>query len=99
MRKAISSLSPDQITADLNAVADYIVRLPTNNGNVAVGRFCWGGTQTFRFATNHKGLKAAFVFYGSGPEKAEDLARIGCPVYGFSGGNDNRVNATIPPVR
>ena len=96
MRKAISSLSPDQITADLNAVADYIVRLPTNNGNVAVGGFCWGGTQTFRFATNHKGLKAAFVFYGSGPEKAEDLARIGCPVYGFYGGNDNRVNATIP---
>jgi len=96
VRKAISSLPPDQVTADLNAVADYVARLPACNGKLAVGGFCWGGTQTFRFATNNKNLKAAFVFYGSGPEKEADLARIGCPVYGFYGGNDNRINATIP---
>jgi len=96
VRKAISSLSPDQVTADLNAVADYVTKLPACNGKVAVGGFCWGGTQTFRFATNNKNLKAAFVFYGSGPEKEGDLARIACPVYGFYGGNDNRINATIP---
>ena len=96
VRKAISSLPPDQVTADLNAVADYVAKLPAGNGKVAVGGFCWGGTQTFRFATNNKDLKAAFVFYGSGPEKEADLARIPCPVYGFYGGNDNRINATIP---
>ena len=96
VRKAISSLAPDQITADLNAVADYVAKLPASNGKVAVGGFCWGGTQTFRFATNNKDIKAAFVFYGSGPEKEADLARIACPVYGFYGGNDNRINATIP---
>ncbi len=96
VRKAISSLPPDQVSADLNAVADYVAKLPAGNGKVAVGGFCWGGTQTFRFATNNKGLKAAFVFYGSGPEKEADLARIACPVYGFYGGNDNRINATIP---
>ena len=95
VRKAIASLSPDQITADLNAVADYVAKLPASNGKVAVGGFCWGGTQTFRFATNNKDLKAAFVFYGSGPEKVEDLARIAGPVYGFYGGNDNRINATL----
>ena len=72
MRKAISSLPPDQITADLKAVADYVAKLPASNGKVAVGGFCWGGTQTFRFATNNKDIKAAFVFYGSGPEKEED---------------------------
>lgn len=96
VRKAISSLPADQITADLNAVADYVAKLPACNGKVAVGGFCWGGTQTFRFATNNKDIKAAFVFYGSGPEKEADLARIACPVYGFYGGNDNRINATIP---
>jgi len=96
VRKAISSLPPDQITADLNAVADYAAKLPASNGKVAVGGFCWGGTQTFRFATNNKDIKAAFVFYGSGPEKEADLARIAGPVYGFYGGNDNRINATIP---
>ncbi|MGC3957682.1 MAG: dienelactone hydrolase family protein [Verrucomicrobiota bacterium] len=96
VRKAISGLKPEQITSDLNAVADYVAKLPACNGKVAVGGFCWGGTQTFRYATNNKNIKAGFVFYGSGPEKEEEIARINCPIYGFYGGNDNRVNATIP---
>jgi carboxymethylenebutenolidase len=96
VRKAISSLPPDQISADLNAVAAYVAKLPAANGKVAVGGFCWGGSQSFRFATNHKDLKAAFVFYGTGPEQEQDLARIKCPVYGFYGGNDARVTATVP---
>lgn len=96
VRKAISSLKPEQITADLNAVADYGAKLPAANGKVAVSGFCWGGTQTFRYATHNKNIKAGFAFYGSGPDTEADLARIACPVYGFYGGNDNRVNATIP---
>jgi len=96
VRKAISSLAPDQVTADLNAVVDYVAKLPACNGKVAVGGFCWGGGQTFRLATNNRNIKAAFPFYGTGPDKEEDIARINCPVYGFYGGNDERVNATIP---
>jgi carboxymethylenebutenolidase len=96
VRKAISSLPPDQVTADLKAVADDVARLPACNGKVAVGGFCWGGAQTFRFATNNKEIKAAFAFYGMGPDKEEDITRINCPVYGFYGGNDERVNATVP---
>jgi carboxymethylenebutenolidase len=96
VRKAISSLPPDQITADLNAVVDYVNKLPAANGKVAVGGFCWGGSQSFRFTTNNKLVKAAFPFYGAGPDQESDLARISCPVYGFYGGNDERVNSTIP---
>jgi carboxymethylenebutenolidase len=96
VRRAISSLDPDQITADLNAVAAYVSKLPACNGKVAVAGFCWGGTQTFRFATNNKDIKAACAFYGTGPNKAEDIARITAPVYGFYGGNDARVGATVP---
>lgn len=96
VRKAIQSLSPDQITADLNAVVDYVASLPASNGKVVVAGFCWGGSQSFRFATNNKKIKAAFPFYGSGPENEADLARIACPVHGFYGGNDARVNSTIP---
>jgi carboxymethylenebutenolidase len=96
VRKAISSLPPDQVTADLNAVVDYVAKLPACNGKVAVGGFCWGGGQTFRLATNNKSMKAGFAFYDTGPDKEEDIARINCPVYGFYGGNDERVNATIP---
>jgi carboxymethylenebutenolidase len=94
--QAIRDLPADQVTADLNAVADHVAKLPSSNGKVAVAGFCYGGSQTFRFATNRPSLKAAFVFYGSGPESPDAIARIKCPVYGFYGGNDNRVNATIP---
>jgi carboxymethylenebutenolidase len=99
VRKAISSLPPDQITGDLNAVAEYVTRLPASNGKLAVGGFCWGGGQTFRYATNHKGIKSAFVFYGTAPESETDLGRIECPVHGFYAGNDERVNATIPKTK
>src|SRR5262245_55407937 len=95
-RKAFASLPAEQVTADLNAVTEYVKKLPAANAKVAVAGFCWGGGQSFRFATNNKDLKAAFVFYGSGPEKEADIERIACPVYGFYGGDDARVNTTIP---
>jgi carboxymethylenebutenolidase len=94
--QAIRDLKPDQITADLDACAEYVAKLPSANGKVVVCGFCWGGGQTFRFATNNRNLKAAFAFYGTGPDSAKEISRINCPVYGFYGENDNRVNATIP---
>jgi carboxymethylenebutenolidase len=93
--EAVSHLSPDQVTADLNAAADYGLKLPASNGKLFVGGFCWGGGQTFRFATNRGDLSAAFVFYGPPPDK-EAMARIKAPVYGFYGGNDQRIDGTIP---
>jgi carboxymethylenebutenolidase len=92
---AIRDLPPDQITADLNAVSDYVLKLPACNGKLAVCGFCWGGGQSFRFATNRAELKAAFVFYGPPPDK-ESMSKIQCPVYGFYGQNDARINSTIP---
>jgi carboxymethylenebutenolidase len=95
-RAAISNLPPDQVTADLNAMADYVAKLPAANGKVAVAGFCWGGRQAFRFATNRADLAATFVFYGTAPESKDEIAKIKSPVYGFYGGNDARVNATVP---
>jgi len=94
--KAVSSLPSDQVTADLNAVAKYVAKLPACNGKVAVAGFCWGGAKSFRFATDNHDIKAAFVFYGTPPDTADAIARIDCPVYGFYGQNDARVNASIP---
>jgi carboxymethylenebutenolidase len=93
--KVIGKLPPEQITADLNAVADYVLQLPAANGKIVVGGFCWGGGESFRYATNNKNLKAAFVFYGT-PPAADAMAKINCPVYGFYAGNDARVTATVP---
>ena len=95
VRAAIGKLPPDQVTADLNAVCDFAKKEPGGNGKVAVGGFCWGGAQTFRFASNRADLSAAFVFYGRGIETADEIAKIGCPVYGFYAENDRRVNDTI----
>ena len=92
-RRANSQLDPVQVTADLNAVADYAKKLPAANGKLAVVGFCWGGSQSFRFATDRKDLRAAFVFYGRPPT---DVSTITAPVYGFYGGDDARVGATIP---
>jgi len=100
--QAIRDLPPDQITADLNAVADYIAKVPAANGKVVVTGYCWGGSQSFRYATNNPKIKAAFVFYGSAPASADGtpdktaLAKITAPVYGFYAGNDARINATLP---
>jgi len=96
--EAVSHLNPDQVTADLTAVADYALKIPAANGKLFVSGFCWGGGQSFRFATNRGDLAAAFVFYGPPPEK-DAMARIKAPVYGFYAGNDARIDATLPDAR
>jgi carboxymethylenebutenolidase len=95
-REAVAKLDPDQVAADLNAAADYVKKLPAANGKLAVAGFCWGGGQSFRFATVRKDLSVAFVFYGPPPQ---DVSGITAPVYGFYAGDDARIDATIPDTR
>ncbi len=95
-REAIYNLDPEKVTADLNAVQEYITKVPASNGKSAVIGFCWGGSQSFRLATTNSQLEAALVFYGSPPTELSEIEKITAPVYGFYGGNDNRINATIP---
>lgn len=99
VRGVIGRLPPDQVTGDLNAVAKYVTGLPAADGTVSVCGFCWGGGQSFRYATNNRNLKAAYVFYGPPPETKVEIARINCPVCGFYGENDERIDATIPQTK
>ncbi|MEQ8523413.1 dienelactone hydrolase family protein [Gracilimonas sp.] len=95
-RQAIYSLNPDQVTTDLLNVLEYAKTIESGNGSFAVAGFCWGGSQSFRFATNAgDAIDAALVFYGTGPEAEEAYRNIEVPVYGFYGGDDQRVNSTI----
>ena len=98
-REALYALPPAQVTADLDAVADYVAGLAAADGTVTVAGFCWGGSQAFRFATDRPDLAAAFVFYGTAPDEPAAIARIAAPVYGFYGGDDARVNATVPQTQ
>jgi carboxymethylenebutenolidase len=90
---AVSRLNADQVTADLDAAADYGKKLPAANGKLFVAGFCWGGGKSFVFATHRHDLSAAFVFYGPPPT---DFSAITAPVYGFYAGNDARITATVP---
>lgn len=95
-RSAIYELDPDAVTRDLQNVLAYAQSIDAGNGQVAVAGFCWGGSQTFRFATNAgDAIEAAFVFYGTAPDDQEAINQIEAPVYGFYGGDDQRVNSTI----
>lgn len=95
-RSAIYELDPEGVTQDLQAVLRYAEDMDAGNGKVAVAGFCWGGSQSFRFATNAgDAIEAAFVFYGTAPDDKEAINRIEVPVYGFYGGADQRVNSTI----
>jgi carboxymethylenebutenolidase len=95
-RKAISALSEKQIQGDLDATAEYASKIPATNGALAVCGFCWGGGWTFGYASINPKLKAAYSFYGTALNDASKIATIACPIYGFYGENDERVNATIP---
>jgi len=94
-RDAIYKLNPEQVTADLNATYKYIKNDAASTGEAAVVGFCWGGSQTFRYATNNKNITSAHVFYGTAPEDASEISNISAPVFGYYGGNDNRVNSTL----
>ena len=95
--KLVRGLTPDDATARLNAVREYALKIPAANGKTATLCFCWGGGQSFAFAAAQPALNAAVVFYGVSPDAAT-LAKVKAPVLGHYGGDDARVNATIPPA-
>jgi carboxymethylenebutenolidase len=94
--KAVSAVTQDQVKSVLNATADYALKIPAGSGALAVCGFCRGGGWAFMYANENPKLKAAYSFYGAAPDSADELKSIACPVYGFYGENDERVNATIP---
>jgi carboxymethylenebutenolidase len=95
--KLIRSVTPEDQVAVLNATRDYALKIPAANGKVGTVGYCWGGSASFNYATAQPALHAAVVYYGSSPA-TEKLAAIKAPVLGLYGGNDARVNATIPPA-
>lgn len=94
-REAIGALDMQRVRTDLRNAADYVRRIPSASGTLYVAGFCWGGARAWEVANDYDPLAAAFVFYGTGPSDPAGVAGIDAPVYGFYGGDDARVNATI----
>jgi dienelactone hydrolase len=94
----VPNLMPDRTMPDLNAVADYAVKLPASDGRLFVSGIGWGGTQSFRFAADRADVAAALVICGASPDK-DAVARVKGTIFGFYAANDARVNATVPPAQ
>jgi carboxymethylenebutenolidase len=93
----VRGISPEEAVKRLNAVRDWALTIPAGNGKIATIGFCWGGGRSFAYAAAQPALDGAIVYYGSSPE-ASALAKVKAPVLGFYGGDDARVNATVPPA-
>jgi carboxymethylenebutenolidase len=93
----IRTLKPEDVKRQLDATARYGMSLPAAVRRYGIVGFCWGGSTAFAYAAATPTLGAAVVFYGSAPEPGK-LSNLRAPVLGLYGGDDERVNATIPPA-
>jgi carboxymethylenebutenolidase len=96
-RAVIGTLDPAWVQRQLDAVAQYGMSLPAAEKKYGIVGFCWGGGISFAHAVHSPGLGASVVYYGTSPRTA-DLESVRAPVLGLYGGNDARVDATIPPA-
>jgi carboxymethylenebutenolidase len=95
--KAVSALSNEQIKTVLDATSNYaLTKIPAANGKLLICGFCRGGGWAFDYASSNPKLTAVYSFYGTALDDPAKIAKIPCPIYGFYGENDSRVNATIP---
>ncbi|MFN2635516.1 MAG: dienelactone hydrolase family protein [Gemmatimonadaceae bacterium] len=92
---AIRTLDPELVQRQLQAVAQYGMSLPAALNKYGIVGFCWGGGVSFAHAVRSPTLGASVVYYGVSP-KTSDLEVVRAPVLGLYGGNDARVDATIP---
>jgi carboxymethylenebutenolidase len=70
-------------------------RPETRGQQVACVGFCMGGGLSALLACEEPELSGAVIYYGSSPA-AEKVPAIRCPVLGFYGSKDQRVNAGVP---
>jgi carboxymethylenebutenolidase len=92
---AIRTLDRGVVQTQLDAAARYGMSLPAATQKYGVVGFCWGGTTSFEHALHSPDLDAAVVYYGGTPANAT-FSAVRAPIIGLYGGDDNRVNSTIP---
>ena len=97
----------DRLLAGVSRLSEYVPRLrkavhhlrtgqpETKDQKVACVGFCMGGGLSALLACEEPELSGAAVFYGSTPPE-EKIPSIQCPVIGFYGANDLRINEGIP---
>ena len=94
--RAVSALPRDEVLARLDGVRTWALGLPAAARTSASVGFCWGGSTSFAWAVAQPALDAAVVYYGSAPADLGTLSSVKASVLGLYGGNDERVDATLP---
>ncbi len=94
---AIRTLDMNVVHRQISAAAEYAMALPAALPRYGIVGFCWGGSVSFEHAVRSAKLGASVVYYGSSPPSAS-LGSVRAPVLGLYGGNDARVNASVPPA-
>jgi carboxymethylenebutenolidase len=82
--------------ADALKSIDYLRGRPDATGRVGVVGFCWGGGMVGRIAASGGDVRAGVVFYGVAPP-LDGVPAIRAPLLLHYAGQDDRVNATVPP--
>jgi carboxymethylenebutenolidase len=95
--KAVRGVAAPEVVTMLDATVRYGKTLPAATGKFGVIGFCWGGGQSFNYATVKPDLGAAVVYYGTSPQ-TDALATVRAPVLGLYGEDDARVNTTVGPA-
>jgi carboxymethylenebutenolidase len=98
VRSAIQKLKPEEVATMLDASRAYAIALPNATDKTATIGFCWGGGQSFAYATRQPQLTAAVVYYGAPPDKSA-MEKISAPVLGCYGGEDARITKTVEPTK
>jgi carboxymethylenebutenolidase len=93
----IRGLDPAVYHPQLVAIGAWGMALPAAADRYGIVGFCWGGSASFRHAVESPSLDAAVVYYGGSPSP-DLLPRVSAPVLGLYAGDDERVNATVPPA-
>ena len=109
--QTLTSIPDDEVNSDLDALADYGLKLPEANGKFAVVGLSWGGGAAFRYSasTQRKELRAVCIFYDIGPPAETQsfpgaptsisVDKISVPVYGFYGSTDKRPLVTLDATK
>ncbi len=100
--KQISGLDVAQVQRRVTMAANYATALPSALPEYGVVGFCWGGSISFAHAVEAASqatppMRASVVYYGT-PPRPQQLAQERAPILGLFGGNDARVDATLPPA-
>ena len=92
----IRTLSDDDVQRQLDAVARYATALPAAEPRYGIVGFCWGGGVVWTHAAHAGSALAAGVSYYGTTLPPGGYVNVSAPILGLYGGEDARVDATIP---